>query len=428
MAPLGPFEPAPRLAIAVSGGPDSLALALLASAWARARGGGALALIVDHGLRAEAAQEADGARAGLAARGIPSRVLRAEGLLAGPGLAERARDARYGLLRAACADAGIVHLLVGHHAADQAETVTMRALSGSGAAGLASMAALLEEARLRLLRPLLTVSPGSLRATLREAGLGWAEDPSNADPNAFRARLRALRADRAGAGPATQALSEAAEAAGARRARAEEASAAFLAAFVTFRPEGFALLPRTPLPVAALAAVIAVVGGGARPGRVALASLAAAPRAATLGGVRFLPAGRLSPGLLAVREPAAVAPPIAAVGGAVWDGRFRLAAGATAPAGAMLGALGGAASRLRGLSRLPAAVLRVLPALFDAEGRLIAVPHIGWPDPASCANLRLLFVPPRPAGPAPFVPSVKGGAKGADASYVVVLGGDVNST
>lgn len=428
MDPLGPFEPTPRLAVAVSGGPDSLALALLADAWARARGGAIRALIVDHGLRAEAAREAAEARAMLASRGIAASILRAAGLRPGTALAARARAARYALLREACAEAGIVHLLLGHHAADQAETLIMRAMAGSGASGLAGMAALVEEPGLRLLRPLLGTPPARLRATLRAGGVGWAEDPSNTHPAALRARLRADRADLDGSGPATRALSEAAEAAGIRRAQAEAATAAYLAAHVTFRPEGFALLPRAPMPVDALAGVIAAIGGGARPGRAALAALAAAPRLATLGGVRFLSAGRLSPGLLAVREPAAVAPPISAVPGASWDGRFRLVGGASVPAGSSLGALGDTTSRLRGFSCLPASVLRVLPALFDAAGRLIAVPHIGWPDPDLCARLTILFAPPLPAGPAPFVPSVKGGAKSANASYVVVLGGDVGAT
>ncbi len=219
MAPLGPFEPKPRLAVAVSGGADSLALVLLADGWARARGGAALGLIVDHGLRTESGGEAEQARATLASRGIAALVLRAIGLRHGPALAARARTARYALLRTACAEAGIVHLLMGHHAADQAETVITRALAGSGPAGLAGMAALAEEAGLRLLRPLLCIRPARLRATLAAAGVAWAEDPSNADPAALRSRLRALRRDRDGDGPATAALLGAAEAQGARRAR-----------------------------------------------------------------------------------------------------------------------------------------------------------------------------------------------------------------
>src|SRR5919107_181333 len=84
MAPLGPFGPAPALAAGVSGGPHSLALALLADAWARERGGSLLALVVDHGLRPESGAEATGVVAQLAARGIPARLLRLR-LPPGPG-------------------------------------------------------------------------------------------------------------------------------------------------------------------------------------------------------------------------------------------------------------------------------------------------------------------------------------------------------
>ncbi len=181
MAPLGPFEPAPRLAAAVSGGPDSTALALLAHAWVRRCGGSLLALIVDHGLRPESGQEATTVAARLAERGINARILPLTGLTAGPALAERARTARYATLLDACRDAGILHLLLGHHAADQAETVIMRALSSSGPAGLAGMAVLHETPSVRLLRPLLFVPPARLRATLAAAGIGWEDDPSNAD-------------------------------------------------------------------------------------------------------------------------------------------------------------------------------------------------------------------------------------------------------
>ena len=179
MAPLGPFEPAPHLAVAVSGGADSMALAVLAADWAALRAGQVIALVVDHGLRAESRAEAELSRARLDALGIPSELLVLTGLRAGPGLAARARTARHEVLRAACARRGILHLLLGHHAADQAETIAMRMLARTGPAGLAGMAALVEVAAVRLLRPLLAMPPVRLRATLRARGIGWVEDPSN---------------------------------------------------------------------------------------------------------------------------------------------------------------------------------------------------------------------------------------------------------
>ena len=92
---LGPFEPRPLLAVAVSGGADSMALALLAQTWVSRRDGEVIALTVNHGLRTEASAEADLTLRRLAARGIQGHKLTVRELARGPALAERARDARY---------------------------------------------------------------------------------------------------------------------------------------------------------------------------------------------------------------------------------------------------------------------------------------------------------------------------------------------
>ncbi len=402
MGVLGPFEPAPRIAAAVSGGADSMALALLADAWARERGGSLLALVVDHGLRPESADEAAATVARLAALGIAAKLLAIDGLAKGSALAERARTARYAVLEAACAEAGILHLLLGHHAADQAETLLMRALGGSGLAGLAGMATVVETRRLRLLRPLLAVPPARLRAMLTSVGVTWIEDPSNVDAAALRPRLRRLRRDRDGDGSATVALVAAAAEAARARAACDEGVAAVLAEHAMLRPEGFAVLSGRPLPSSALAAVLQALAGAPFPaGTRSVAALAAAPRPATLAGVRLLSAGRCGPGLLAVREPAAMAQPVPARAGAVWDGRFRLGDTARVPPGATFGALGDDASRLRRLSPLPAIVLRTLPAVRRGSA-LLAVPHLNYPDREGCRRFPVLFSPPRPAAAAPF--------------------------
>jgi len=138
---LGPYEPALRLAVGVSGGPDSMALALLADAWARARGGRVLALIVDHGLRPASMGEATRVAGWLAARGLETRVLPWLGEKPERGIQAAARAARHALLEAACRDAGILHLLLAHQREDQAETVLLRRAAQSGADGLAAMAA-----------------------------------------------------------------------------------------------------------------------------------------------------------------------------------------------------------------------------------------------------------------------------------------------
>ena len=416
MAPLGPFEAAPRLAVAVSGGADSMALALLADRWARDRGGEAVGLIVDHGLRPTAAAEAAVTLQRLAACGIAARVLRLEGLTRGPGLALRARAARYAALAGAAAAAGRLHVLLGHHAADQAETVAMRMLAGSAPPGLAAMPALSETDSVRLLRPLLTVPPARLRDTLNAAGMAWVEDPSNADPSAQRARLRALRRDRDGTGPATLAAVVAAAARGRSRAWAERSRAATIAARLHIFPEGFALLMPGALEPGALAAVIrALSGADWAPPPAQSATRAAALRAATLGGVRIMPAGRLLPGgWLLVREPAAMAPPVAAVAGALWDGRFRLRQASGLADGAELAALGDDSAGLRGHSALPAAVLRTLPAIW-LRGKLVAVPHLGYRAANMGGEVRIQFAPRVALASAPFLPPVAAAGAGTRA-------------
>lgn len=405
MAALGPWEPAPCLAVAASGGADSTALALLAHHWARARGGSVLALIVDHRLRPEAMAEAVATRDLLVARGMAARILTLTDLPRGSALAERARRARYRALAEACAAAGIPHLLLGHHAGDQAETVMIRTLGGSGSRGLAAMPALVETGGLRLLRPLLTQPPAMLRRFLTAQGVPWIEDPSNADRHALRGRLRALRADHDGIGMGTVALVDAATQAGHRRTMTEGRAARSLVERVTIRPEGFAVLAPGAIDPDALAAVLqAVAGAEYAPPLSAVADLARSPRPATLAGARLLPAGRWGNGLLVVREEAAMGGAMPAAAGAVWDNRFRLAGPEMLPWGLTIAALGDAAARVRRGSALPSAVLRTLPGLYRGN-LLAAVPHLAYRDRTFCPDVRLVWQPPHPMGGAPFLPA-----------------------
>jgi tRNA(Ile)-lysidine synthase len=190
MHAVGPFEPAPRLAVAVSGGPDSLALALLAAEWVRARAGSLSALIVDHGLRPEAGGEARLTCAWLRARGIEGEILRWEGEKPVSGIQAHAREARYRLLLQWCRRRGVVHLLLGHHAFDQTETVLMRLFGGSGVEGLAGILPIRYTPFTRVVRPLLPIDPARLRASLIARGQAWLEDPTNADQAYTRARFR----------------------------------------------------------------------------------------------------------------------------------------------------------------------------------------------------------------------------------------------
>lgn len=388
--------------MAVSGGPDSLCLAWLAAGW-----GKPLALIVDHGLRADSAAEAQLTSRRLAAFGVAARILTLHGLLPGPGLAARARTARYAALIEAAAAEGLSDLVLGHHAQDQAETVMIRTQSGSGRSGLSGMAAIVETTGLRKIRPLLSVLPGRLRATLRAQAIGWIDDPSNADIRTTRSRMRALLATSDDIRSRLAAAGQNAR----DRLASETAIADALAERVAFLPQGFALLTPGPADPGLLAALIRALSGADFPPRGrALARLAADPRGC-LGGLRFMPAGRLGPSTLVVREAACVQPPRQAVTGAVWDRRFRLQSEPVPPGTLLgaLGALGALAAGLRPASRLPAAVLAVLPALRTPDGGL-AVPHIDYFHGWTNGPVRLTFNPAIPAAGAGFMPVAEGDA------------------
>ena len=379
MQSVGPFGAERRVVVGVSGGADSMALALLLSRWGRPH-----AAIVDHGLRADSAAEAGLTAERLAGLGIPSSTARAS-LAAGPAQAERARAARYGLLFAACEAAGVADLLVAHHAGDQAETVHMRSAAGSGAVGLAAMAAVTYRNTARLLRPLLGVEPARLRATLRQAGVEWVEDPGNADRRTVRGALRATMsaADR----DAALAL---AAASAADRDRVERTVADELAT-VRLAPEGFAIVPDALGPDALSALLWTISGRRYPPPR---AHLARGLAARTVHGVLLRPAGRLGAGTLVTREPGAMQAAMPACDGTVWDGRFRLRG--TVPAGLSIGAVGAQAAALRRRSPLPAVVLAALPALRDGPA-IVAVPHLAFPDEAACRSVSFRFWPGRPA-------------------------------
>ena len=392
MAAVGPFGRERRVAVAVSGGADSMALALLLAGWGRPA-----AMVVDHGLRPESGAEADSTAARLADLGIPVRVLPLPGLARGPALAERARTARYAALTAACRDAGLADLLLAHHAQDQAETLLLRQDAGSGPAGLAGMAPVTHREAVRLLRPLLTVEPARLRATLRRVGASWIEDPTNTDLATPRARLRAAF-DRGDAAPVPD-LCRAAKRRGAARREREALVAEELARLVSFLPGGVAAIAGPAISAAALSALIWTVSGARHPpATLAVARLAERLRPATLHGAAILPT---SGGWLVGREAAAQAGAVPAQAGAVWDRRFRLLA--APPHGGTLGPLGDDAARLRRWSGLPAALLRTAPAIRCSYG-LFAVPSLSYPDRDACRAVPTVFCPPRPAAPGPFAP------------------------
>lgn len=185
---------APSLILAVSGGPDSLALMWLAARWrhARKRGPDLVVVTVDHGLRPEAAREARDVKMLATSLGIAHRTMRWAGIKPKTGVPAAARDARYMLLAKAARAAGARHVLTAHTRDDQAETLLMRMGRGSGIAGLAGISRQSARDGILLVRPFLNIPKSRLVATLQKAKIPFAVDPTNSDPTYTRPRWRAL--------------------------------------------------------------------------------------------------------------------------------------------------------------------------------------------------------------------------------------------
>lgn len=185
-----------RLGIAVSGGPDSLALLLLAAA---ARPDEVEAATVDHGLRAEGRAEAEMVGEVCRELGVPHTILIVDWAeKPETAIQEQARAERYRLLGQWLADRDLKALATAHHADDQAETLVMRLNRGSGARGLAGMRpiARVPGSTLPLLRPLLGWRRAELEAICASASLTPAEDPSNEDERFERVRVRQALSDK----------------------------------------------------------------------------------------------------------------------------------------------------------------------------------------------------------------------------------------
>jgi tRNA(Ile)-lysidine synthase len=183
------------LLLAVSGGPDSVAMMALAASWAERHGArGPRVAVVDHALRQGSRDEAEEAVRQAAALGLSADVLTWADPKSASGVQAAARAARYRLLAEHAVRIGADALVTAHTLDDQAETVLMRLSRGSGVAGLAGMAAETVTNGVRHFRPLLSVAKARLVATCAARGLHVVHDPSNSQPRFARARWRAARA------------------------------------------------------------------------------------------------------------------------------------------------------------------------------------------------------------------------------------------
>ncbi|MDD9901374.1 MAG: tRNA lysidine(34) synthetase TilS [Alphaproteobacteria bacterium] len=321
------FAPGARVAVAVSGGGDSMALALLLKNW----GADIVAFTVDHGLRPGSAKEAVQVHDILTAHGIAHHILRWRGDKPQTHIQERARAVRYDLLLQACRDHGCTALALGHNLEDQMETFWMRLAAGSGVDGLAAMASVRVVEGISIIRPVLSFARADLRRVCDDAGIAWLDDPSNENEKFLRVRLRGFEGLLADEGLTGDRLARTVQKmASAKAALDFYADAAFQEA-VQMRPQGYAVLDAQKLSAHPFETVRRVLQRALHsvysqeypPGHTALGNLVSgivAPNfsGTTLAGCEIFPFQKR---IVICREFGSCAPPVPATAGTVWDNR-----------------------------------------------------------------------------------------------------------
>lgn len=380
-----------RLAIGVSGGPDSLCLAMLSAELTDV-----VCLVVDHGLRRESSEEAAWTVELLASHGIQAEQLNWEADKPAGNVQAEAREARYELMGEWCRQNGVRYLLTAHHQDDQAETLLLRLARGSGVYGLASMAPasqmLVHGEAIALIRPLLSFPKERLKQTLVDRGLPWIEDPSNKAEQYDRVKVRQLLANPPLEGFRAERL--AATAARLRRTRdalefyenewlkscvtpLDDGSLLFDAGAVDSAPEEIVLR--------GLSSMLRYVSGAhyvpraEKLQRLAEAIMSPGFEGYTLYGVQVASSGES--GLAFFRELRAAEGRIPAEDGNCWDNRFEISARSDI-ARLEIGPLGQKGweqvirkwPEVRGIA-LPYAAKLAWPVVYDGEN-IIAIPHL----------------------------------------------------
>ena len=384
-----------HIALAVSGGSDSMALLRLADQWSQ-KSLKISVLTVDHGLRPEAVGEARQVAEWCAALALAHHTLRWEGAKPKTGLQAKARIARYDLMSDWCSANSVNILLTGHTMDDQAETVLMRQARTDTPESLAGIWETTVWGGVKLYRPLLGQSREGLRAFLKSLGQRWIDDPSNEDVRFERIRVRRAMAQETRTDQRKMELAEIADKAG-RAARAlASATELWIGGQLTSYPEGFGSIPRAGfceldpgLQRRVLQQLLQIYGAGNRvePGELDhlgkwIMSQELSRR--TLGGAVL--ACRQAK-VLVGREWGRILPVATVVpdsGEVLWDGRFLVQAPPKAKI-VPVGSLQGVARR----EDIPSFVQQSLPAALLGDGAVV-IPHLGLGSGVSAKFMRYL--------------------------------------
>jgi tRNA(Ile)-lysidine synthase len=376
-----------RVALAVSGGSDSIAMFRMVHEWAPASLE-IFALTVDHGLRVAAADEAAQVKRWCCSLGVRCEILKWQGGPITSGIQAKARQARYDLMSVWCLANQVEVLLTAHTADDQAETVLMRKLRTSTAKSLSGIWPERDWNGVRVLRPLLGLRRAELRAYLNQCGQAWIDDPSNEDMKFERVRMRHELAGQ------TLGLVDQAHLAQQVSLRHAFDAKAWCLKHIQRHELGFVSLPhslfdqlQTEVKDEILLEVLSLVGIGGQPELLERRNLLAwladdGGSRRALGGLLFAKRKRE---MLVGREPGRISDRpvmIPEVGEIVWDDRFRV----TGPVGAQIVATGSIAGVPR-QHDIPAFIQAGLPAVLMADGG-ICVPSLSFGAGATCKYMR----------------------------------------
>jgi len=416
LSAIGGFETSPTIAIAVSGGADSMALLLLTHDWVQKHGGKVIGLTVDHGLRPESTQEAQTVCGWCNDRGIEHHILSAQNSIfrIEAKTQDAARRARYGLLTEWCKKNHVLHLLTAHHQGDQVETLFFRLSAGSGIDGLASMPMVSIMNGVRVIRPLIEIKKYELQIFLNKKKQKWIEDLTNRKLHYTR---NLIRMKLEGNSHIQSSAHNVAERYGNIRNHMENKLASYLTKSVYIFPGGYGYIDLESFSAMpneyakrALSALLQTLNGDEHPPRTYKLQrlykeiLERSIRRRTLGGCQLIYQAKYNR-LLVCREPKAMENALALPphSRAIWDNRFEVKNLDNREFSVR--ALGADGIKKLGAFRHiihEKVILSALPSFWRLE-ELVAAPHIHYRNPdfghTACAAR---FFPAKALAAAPF--------------------------